>query len=190
MNKQNDRATDLALHRRLLTGDRRPEATATLYERHLERVRRACRAVLGDDGLAEDVAQDVFVEFFARPNRADLDRSPLAAYLAMMARRRAVDLVRSRERARHREQLAAELATSRSDRSAGGVDGTVVGLDVWGAVQALPPAQRVVVDLAFRADRTYRQAADELGISEGTAKSRIRSALTRLRAEPGLAEAV
>lgn len=179
--------TDATLHHRLLTGDHRPQAA--LYERHLERVRAACRGVLGDDGLAEDVAQDVFVEFFARPDRARLDRSPLAAYLSMMARRRAVDLVRSRERARRRERLATELAATRDDRVAGSVEGAVVGLDVWRAVQALPAPQRAVVDQAFRADRTYRQAAAELGISEGTAKSRMRSALTRLRAEPSLAEA-
>ncbi len=182
-----DERSDAELHRCLVAGDRRPGAT--IYQRHLQRVRSACRAVLGDDGLAEDVAQEVFMEFLARPERAKLDRSPLSAYLSLMGRRRAVDAVRSRERAKRREQLATELASTGGYGPAQGVEASVVGLDVWRAVHALPPTQRAVVHRAFGADRTYREAAAELGISEGTAKSRMRSALTRLRVEPGLAEA-
>ena len=48
------------------------------------------------------------------------------------------------------------------------------------AVRALPEPQRVAVDLAYRHGRTYREVARELNIPEGTAKSRLRSALAAL----------
>lgn len=178
---------DKALLDQLVAGDRRPQST--LYQRYLASVLRTCRAVLGDESLAEDVTQEVFMEFFARPERADVDRSPLSAYLTMMARRRAVDLIRSRESTRRRERLAVESTSTRVDHQATSVERVVVSLDVWGAVAKLPSPQRAMVRKAFLSDQTYREAAADLGIAEGTAKSRIRSALTSLRTAPGLADA-
>lgn len=180
---------DRELHQRLLGGD--SLAGSRLYERHLPRVIRICRAVLGDDHLAEDVAQDVLVELLIKPDRADLARSPLTAYLAMTARRRAIDVIRSRERSRRREAVVAETAAAliapADDVS---IDEVPVKLDLRRALSKLPRAQRVVVDRAYYGERTYGEAAVELGIAEGTAKSRMRSALTRLRSEPALADAV
>lgn len=187
MGPADDHREDRELHRRLIAGCR--QAASSLYQRHLAAVQRTCRAVLGDNGLAEDVAQEVFIEYFANPQRVDLDRSPLTAFLSLMARRRAIDLIRSRESGRRRERLAIEAATTPVDQLAVSLERVPVSLDVWGAVAKLPPPQRAMVRRAFLGDQTYREAAADLGIAEGTAKYRMRSALTRLRGEPALAEA-
>ena len=56
----------------------------------------------------------------------------------------------------------------------------VVSERVHAAVALLPPAQREALELAYFQGRTYRQVADELGIPEGTAKSRLRLGLQRI----------
>ena len=56
-----------------------------------------------------------------------------------------------------------------------------LGERVRAAIDLLPAAQRAALRLAYFGGRTYRQVARELGISEGTAKSRLRLALRRVR---------
>lgn len=64
------------------------------------------------------------------------------------------------------------------------VDETVTAAEVTGhvrrAVAALPGVLREVIVLAYFKERTYRQVAADLGLAEGTAKSRIRAALRRI----------
>jgi len=68
------------------------------------------------------------------------------------------------------EELASAILTAEQVRS---------------AVEALPPEQREAIELAYFGGRTYREVAVELGIPEGTAKSRLRLGLRRVAAELG-----
>ncbi len=174
---------DQRLHRRLVQGDR--TAGTEIYRRHHGSVERRCRAVLGDADLAQDVTQEVFLELLTRPDRLDPERGNLASYLGLLARRRSIDLIRRRERARDREERAAQLDT-RADHVDPGPDELALDLDVRRAVASLPKLQQTVVGWAFYGQLTYQEAAAELGIAVGTAKSRIRLALARLRLEPDL----
>ena len=56
----------------------------------------------------------------------------------------------------------------------------VTAEQVRAEVEKLPPEQREAIELAYFGGRTYRQVADELGIPEGTAKSRMRLGLRRI----------
>ncbi|TXS45554.1 sigma-70 family RNA polymerase sigma factor, partial [Streptomyces sp. uw30] len=90
-----------------------------------------------------------------------------------------------RSEARHRKDAGADDSTLQAIPDAGpGPDETVVdrerSLLLHSALAELPQPQREVVHLAYFAGRTYRQAAVELGIPEGTAKTRLRSALRSL----------
>lgn len=172
------------LHQRVLAGD--ATAQAELYERLGPSVRRAACRILHCDHLAADVGQDVFVAYFGQPHKCDPDRGPVRTYLAMMARRRAIDLVRSREAERRRQHLVtvtAAEATAGSDA----VEALITRLDVRLAVRALPRSQRIVIDHAYGRDRSYRDTARDLGLAEGTVKSRARLAMARLRRESALA---
>jgi len=59
-------------------------------------------------------------------------------------------------------------------------------IDLIRRLEALPPAERDVIVLAYFDDLTYQMAAERLGLPEGTAKSRIRSGLAHLRSCPEL----
>jgi RNA polymerase sigma-70 factor (ECF subfamily) len=172
---------DAELHRRLVYGDE--TALAEAYRAYGALVRRVAVRVTRSPGAAEDVAQEVFAHLWSRPYAFDPDRGSLRTWLSMLAHRRAVDWVRSE--ARHRKDAHADDAALNAIPDASpGPDETVVdrerSLLLHSALAELPRPQREVVHLAYFAGRTYRQAAVELGIPEGTAKTRLRTALRSL----------
>lgn len=169
---------------------------AAAYRDHGAAVRCAAAWVCGP-ALADDVTQEVFVQLWRLPKGFDPGRGSLRTYLVLMARRRAVDAVRSYTRRRAREERI-----DRSTGSAGfastehealsGIDSQVI----IGAVRLLPAGERDALILAFFGECTYRETARLLGEAEGTVKSRIRSGLRRLawmlqeEARPGQITAV
>lgn len=172
--------TDGELHRRVAAGDE--AALAEVYRRFGSLVHALARRVTGDAEAARDVAQEVFSHFWERPLAYDPDRGSLRTWLATLAHRRAVDWVRREER---RRRPPATLTADLLVTAAGpGADEAVEAADtahrVRRTVAALPPAMREPIELAFYSGCTYREVAIKLGIPEGTAKSRLRSALARL----------
>ncbi|MFI6010713.1 RNA polymerase sigma factor [Streptomyces sp. NPDC051243] len=172
---------DAEVHRRLVYGDE--SALAEVYAEYGGLVRRVAVRVTRSPGGAEDVAQEVFAQLWSRPYAFDPHRGTLRTWLSVLAHRRAVDWVRSE--ARHRKDAGSDDSALQAIPDAGpGPDETVVdrerSLLLHSALAELPQQQREVVHLAYFAGRTYRQAAVELGIPEGTAKTRLRTALRSL----------
>src|SRR5688500_13739540 len=91
---------DRELALRLRAGDER--ALARGVQEHGSLVGGRGRRVTGDAGAAEDVSQEVFVALWTRPDRFDPDLGSLRTFLAVLARRRAIDWLRRQDRARRR----------------------------------------------------------------------------------------
>ena len=123
----------------------------------------------------------MFVELWSRPDRYDPAIGTLRTYLTVLARHRAVDIVRSDLRRVARQERAYRLTPVPPAVGAGDVvmAAETVGL-VRAAVQLLPASQRQVVELAYFKGLTSREVAHAVGIPEGTAKSRLRLALAKL----------
>jgi RNA polymerase sigma factor (sigma-70 family) len=170
---------ELGVAERLRGGD--PAVLAELYDQFGAFVFGLARRVIGNPTAAEDVTQEVFLTVWERPEQFDPTRGRLRTFLGTIAHRRAVDYVRREEAKRRRAERESLLARSVPD-----VDemaaALVVAERVREAVDALPADQREAVQLAYFGGRTYRQVADELGIPEGTAKSRLRLALRKIAA--------
>ncbi len=171
--------TDAVLAARLAAGD--DHALAEIFDALARNVYGSALRVLGDDSAAQDVVQEVFVELWANPGRYDPDAGTLRTYLTMMARHRAVDLVRSDLRRVARQERSYRLTPVAPAAGAGDVvmAAETAGL-VRAAVQLLPDSQRQVVELAYFKGLTHREVARAVGIPEGTAKSRLRLALAKL----------
>lgn len=136
--------------------------------------------VTGRRCAAEEIAQDVCTWVWRNPDRYEPARGSYRSLIAAMARNRALDWQRS-ESARGRR----EIAFSATPGAAGEPLMNLDGEDVFEAVMALPIELREPIHLAFWGGMTYRQVASHLGIPEGTAKSRLRTAQLRLRATLG-----
>ena len=158
------------------------DALAEVYRRYAAGLLGLARRLLYDARLAEDVIQEVFVRFWNRPERFDPDRGSLRAFLAAETHGRSVDLLRAEESRRRRERndamRAPIAATIEHD-----VMETVLATQVRAAIDGLPESERKAVELAYFGGMTYREVATTLNQPEGTVKSRIRKALSRLESE-------
>jgi len=170
-------AWELAVRDRLIARD--PSALSDLYDQFGSYVFGLAARIIGDRHAAEDVTQEVFLSLWERPAAFDPARGRLRTFLGTLAHRRAVDVVR-REEARRR-RAAREAATSTPIPDVGELAMAIVAAEqVRAEVSRLPSEQRAAIELAYFGGRTYRQVAEELGIPEGTAKSRMRLGLGRI----------
>lgn len=134
------------------------------------------RRVIRDPDMAEEVAQDVFMTLWNKPDAVDLAKGSLAVWLTTVARNKAVDRIRKEERA----QRALDTLKVEGD-VAFRHEGLEDAREVRAAVADLTYLQREALFLAYFEGLTYREVASALGIPEGTAKTRLRDALARLR---------
>jgi len=173
------RAEDVALLARIVGRDER--AVEALYARYSGPLYSLAYQVTGADRFAQDVVQEVFVALWRDANRFDPSRGAVAPWLFSLARHKAIDLVRREANIRKRTaDVDLELHESDDD----------VDQETWqrirkekvlAAIEELTPVQREALELAFFGGLTHVEVADRLAIPLGTAKTRIRSALLRLR---------
>ncbi|MGE3325423.1 MAG: RNA polymerase sigma factor [Acidimicrobiia bacterium] len=162
---------------RIMVGD--DSALSAIYDQYCALVHGIAVRLVGND-LASDVSQEVFVELWKRPEAWDPEKGSMRTFLAVITRRRCIDLIRRTTRRSSHEERSRTV----SDAPTPNVDEAVLareaGALVRRALLALPEAQRLAIELAYFDGLTFRQVAERTGASEGTAKSRIRLGLRRL----------
>jgi RNA polymerase sigma-70 factor (ECF subfamily) len=139
------------------------------------------RRVLADPNLAEEVAQDTFVALWRRPGAFDPERGTLQSFLAVVARNKAVDLVRKEEAGKRATESLLREADTASETTFSNEQHLEDRQEIRKALAQLSMVQREAIVLAYFGGRTYREVAQELDIPEGTAKTRLRDGLTKLR---------
>ena len=165
-----------------------PQDFSRAYDEHSRSVYAAAHRVLGDHTLAGDVVQDVFLRLWRRPEAFDATRADLGTYVRMMARSRAIDLLReaqTRGRAADRLKVVVSGDAGREEPRPD-VPGALLDRNadreiVRAAIKGLPVAQREALVLAYWGGMTAEQIAAREEIPLGTAKSRIRLGLAKLR---------
>jgi RNA polymerase sigma-70 factor (ECF subfamily) len=164
-----------------------PQTFRKVFEEHERSVHAAAMRVLGNPALAQDVVQDVFLRVWRRPASFDPRRGDIGTYLRLMARSRAVDLWRERQaagRASDRLKLVVSADEPRVDESPVALlEREDTRETVREALRRLPDPQREALVLAYWGGLTADQIARRERVPLGTAKSRIRLGLARLRQE-------
>lgn len=121
----------------------------------------------------------MFTSLWRAPDRYDSSRGTVRAYLGVLTYNRSVDAIRRETRRRAREDNCFALAIA----ARGDTEDAVALTDmVRGAIARLPEDQRLAVELVFWHGLTHREVATFLAIPEGTAKSRLRLAQSKLAA--------
>lgn len=151
-----------------------PAGFATLYAAHNRQLVRFAYLLTGDPGMAEDLVADVFAAVLRRWGNSDIDDPQ--AYL----RRAVVNRFNSRLRRRYVARRHRQTADG-SDRGVVRSDAQLAERDaMFQALDRLPEGQRTVVVLRYYEDLSVAEAAQALGVSEGTVKSQTARALERL----------
>jgi RNA polymerase sigma-70 factor, ECF subfamily len=152
-------------------------AMALLYDRYSPIVYSVALRVLADTGAAEDVVQEVFLKLWRNPGLFDSSRGNLGAWLAVIARNRAIDALRKR----HPETDISDVVVSVEPDMAGEAQRARATEKVRGTLSAMPAAQRSALEMAYFEGLTHAEIAAKTGEPLGTIKTRIRAGLLALR---------
>jgi RNA polymerase sigma-70 factor, ECF subfamily len=159
-------------------GDQR--AFEAVYDQAAGQILGVVRRVVRDLAQSEEVMQEVLLEVWRSASRFDARLGSATAWIMMLAHRRAVDRVRSEEKAAHRE-LRAATAEIAYDDVLEAVEASLDRERVRRCLGALTRLQRESVTLAYYRGYTYAEVAELLGLPAGTVKTRMRDGLIRLR---------
>lgn len=173
------------LLRRSSRGDQ--AAFADLYDATSSRLYGLVLRVVRDPAQSEEVTQEAYLEIWRASARFDPDKGSALSWMMTLAHRRAVDRVRSAE-ASTRRDTAYQSATQpiAHDVTAETVTTRLEARRVRQALKALTAVQRQAIELAYFGGYTHTEVASMLDLPVGTAKTRIRDGLIRLRDAMGV----
>jgi RNA polymerase sigma-70 factor (ECF subfamily) len=178
--------SDHDLIERAVAGDER--AIATLFDRYGNVLYAVAYRLVGQRADAEEVVLEAFAQAWRDAARFEGSRASVAGWLTMIARSRALDLVRARTR---RERITASAATAGPDVPLGMgrpradpstlYDHTERRRQVQLALDGLSPPQRQAIELAYFEGLSQSEIAERLQEPLGTIKTRVRLAMEKLR---------
>lgn len=141
--------------------------------------------ILRDPAQTEEVVQDVLLEVWLHADRFQAEKGSAAAYLRRLATSRAIDRVRASQTHRNYTlSVGREHFYARTSALSQVHDDWGLRYDVQQSLTRLTFLQRQAIELMYFQELTQREIADLLSIPVGTVKSRIASALARLRRSP------
>jgi RNA polymerase sigma factor (sigma-70 family) len=185
--RYDEEASAEALLSGVAVGDDR--AVLAFVGRYQRRLYGLALGIVGDPGMAEDVAQEAFIRILRHAAVYDVRRGSVATWTLTITRNLAIDALRVRRPIPTAPEDRVFLALVSNDRSP---DDAVVMTDsvtqARVALGALPIDQRRAIVLAVMYGRTASEVAALEEIPLGTAKSRIRLGMAKLR-EAAVSEA-
>lgn len=164
-------------------------AFAQLYDATAARVHGLALRVVRDPAQAEEVTQEAFLDVWRTAARFDSDRGSALSWLLTVTHRKAVDRVRSAEASSRRDtSYHQQNQPIDHDSTAEAATASMEARRVRGALASLTPVQREAVELAYFGGYTHTEVASMLQLPVGTAKTRIRDGLIRLRDAMGVGQ--
>ena len=180
MSPSTEVADDVELLTRAQEGDRL--AFADLYDRHVRPVYWQAYSVVHDAGEAEEVTQDVFVTAWRKIRTITPVDGSLLPWLLVTARYTALNAYRRASRRRN-DALDGDVLDGDDSPVEREIEAAQVRAEIDKAVAGLAENDRKLYELCVEGDRTYEQAARELGVSHAVVRNRLHRLRTRLRAD-------
>jgi RNA polymerase sigma-70 factor, ECF subfamily len=160
----------------IATGDQ--AALRSIYARTHRLVFTLAFRICGNRELAEEVTLDVFHDVWRKAAQYEPDGGSVASWIMMLARSRAIDRLRFEQRKKRVDPLPGTPEQVDACAPARGIERRRT---LEHALRALTPHERAAIEMAFFSGLTYAETADVLDEPLGTVKTRVRSALMKLR---------
>src|SRR5262245_9217723 len=170
------RIPDRSLVDLIAAGDKR--AFETLYLRHRSHVFRYLIRLIGNDPVAEEIVNDVFLEVWRNAHRFEA-KSQVATWLLAIARYKALSALRRRSEAQIDEDAVAAIADPADDAETT-ADRQSRSAILKKCLTQLPAAQREVIDLVYYQDKSVEEVAKFVGVAANTVKTRMFYARNRM----------
>jgi RNA polymerase sigma-70 factor (ECF subfamily) len=155
-------------------------ALRTLYDRSHRLVFTLTMRILGNHASAEEVTLDVFHDVWRRASTYDGTGGSVLGWIMNQARSRAIDRVRFEAR-KKRSQTGVDHPEVAAVSAGGAAEDAEQTQVLQQALQGLTPDEREAIEAAYFSEFTYVEVAERLQQPLGTIKTRIRSALGKLR---------
>lgn len=165
---------------RIVRGDR--AALRALYDDCAGRAMALAARVLGSATEAEDVLQETFLDIWRRAPDYEKERGAPGPWVAALARSRAIERRRARQRTGGATQAPASEAQRQSEPPALSADRWQERERVRTALKTLPDEQRRAIELAYFSGLTQTETAEKLGQPPGTIKTDLHLAMEKLAA--------
>src|SRR5579872_840304 len=156
-----------------------------LYDAHHRQAIGLAYRILGDLGEAEEVVQEVFLSAWRTGHQYDPARGTTRAWVLSMVRNKCIDQLRARKR-RPTQPLPEGIDPADSEDVPARAMSNVDAESARVALNALPPEQKQVIELAYFGGLSHTEIATQLAAPIGTVKGRIRLGLDRLRVAMGV----
>jgi RNA polymerase sigma-70 factor, ECF subfamily len=169
----------VALLQDIASGDQR--ALRDLHHRMRGLVFTLILRMVQDRHTAEELTLDVFQGIWKRAGEYRSEGGTVVGWIMIQARSRAIDQIRFERAQKRVNPFPHPEEPAIADSAAEHVDAIGRAMRLRAALAHLTPAERSAVDMAFFSEHSYAEAAQHLYEPEGTVKTRIRSALEKLR---------
>jgi RNA polymerase sigma-70 factor (ECF subfamily) len=158
-------------------GERDENAMEAIFRRYSGPVYSVALRVLRDSGQAEDILQEVFLQLWRKPAAFVENRGSLGAWLVVIARNRAIDVLRRRKPSDSVDDVVLASPVNVADEA----ERNTMMQRVRGVIANLPEQQRTTLELAYFEGLSHTEIASRTGDPLGTVKTRLRQALITLR---------
>lgn len=158
-----------------------PKAFDELYERYSGALMGVIVSVTGDGETARDVLQETFVKVWKNIQKYDESKGRLFTWLLNIARNTAIDHLRSSETKISKGKITSDKSDVVIENRMGSVSINTDIIGIKEVINKLSDDQRIVIEKAYFEGLTREDISEELNLPVGTVKTRLRSALIRLR---------
>lgn len=180
LKKRREEPDDAGLLKGIVNGDQ--ACLSMFYDRYAGLAFGLAWKICNNRAIAEDVVQEAFMAVWQRPSSFDSSRGSAGSFLLGIVHHKAVDAIRKEESVRRREEnFTSDLSNASGDEVIEAAWLALRRQSVLKALQQLSDVQREALELAYLHGLTYSEVAARLHIPLGTAKTRMRDGLIKLR---------